>query len=70
MPRGGIPSPSMTLGTRQFESQVQLQLTGRHQVGNAVAAVAAAVAVGVELDHVAAALSCGGPSITLADGAA
>jgi UDP-N-acetylmuramoyl-tripeptide--D-alanyl-D-alanine ligase len=43
------------------ESHVQLQLTGRHQVGNAVAAAAAAVAVGVELDHVAAALSVAGP---------
>jgi UDP-N-acetylmuramoyl-tripeptide--D-alanyl-D-alanine ligase len=42
-------------------SQVQLQLTGRHQVANAVAAAAAAVAVGVELDHVAAALAAAGP---------
>ena len=45
----------------QSESHVQLQLTGRHQVVNAVAAAAAAVAVGVELDHVAAALSVAGP---------
>ena len=43
------------------EFHVQLQLTGRHHVGNAVAAAAAAVAVGVELDHVAAALSAAGP---------
>jgi UDP-N-acetylmuramoyl-tripeptide--D-alanyl-D-alanine ligase len=40
---------------------VQLQVTGRHQVANAVAAAAAAVAVGVELDRVAAALAAAGP---------
>jgi UDP-N-acetylmuramoyl-tripeptide--D-alanyl-D-alanine ligase len=40
---------------------VQLQLTGRHQVANAVAAAAAAVAVGLELDQVAAALAEAGP---------
>ena len=40
---------------------VQLQLTGRHQVANAVAAAAAAVAVGLELDQVAAALAQAGP---------
>ncbi len=40
---------------------VQLQLTGRHQVANAVAAAAAAVAVGLELHQVAAALAEAGP---------
>jgi UDP-N-acetylmuramoyl-tripeptide--D-alanyl-D-alanine ligase len=45
----------------QSEADVQLQLTGRHQVANAVAAAAAAVAVGVELDAVAAALTAAGP---------
>ena len=44
----------------QSES-VQLQLSGRHQVANAVAAAAAAVAVGLELDQVAAALAAAGP---------
>ncbi len=41
----------------QSESQVQLLLTGRHQVSNAVAAAAAAVAVGVELSQVASGLT-------------
>jgi UDP-N-acetylmuramoyl-tripeptide--D-alanyl-D-alanine ligase len=45
----------------QSESQVQLRLTGRHQVANAVAAAAAAVAVGLELDQVAAALAAAVP---------
>jgi UDP-N-acetylmuramoyl-tripeptide--D-alanyl-D-alanine ligase len=45
----------------QNESHVQLQLTGRHQVANAVAAAAAAVAVGVDLHRAAAALSVAGP---------
>ena len=40
---------------------MQLQLTGRHQVANAVAAAAAAVAVGLELDPVATALAAAGP---------
>jgi UDP-N-acetylmuramoyl-tripeptide--D-alanyl-D-alanine ligase len=40
---------------------VQLQLSGRHQVANAVAAAAAAVAMGLELDQVAAALAAAGP---------
>jgi UDP-N-acetylmuramoyl-tripeptide--D-alanyl-D-alanine ligase len=44
----------------QSES-VQLQLSGRHQVANAVAAAAAAVALGLELDHVAAALAAASP---------
>jgi UDP-N-acetylmuramoyl-tripeptide--D-alanyl-D-alanine ligase len=42
------------------ESHVHLQLTGRHQVANALAATAAAVAVGLELDEVAAALTAAG----------
>jgi UDP-N-acetylmuramoyl-tripeptide--D-alanyl-D-alanine ligase len=45
----------------QSDSQVQLQLTGRHQVSNAVAAAAAAVAVGVELSQVASALTTAAP---------
>jgi UDP-N-acetylmuramoyl-tripeptide--D-alanyl-D-alanine ligase len=43
------------------ESQVQLQLTGRHQVANAVAAAAAAVAAGLRLEQVATALAAAGP---------
>jgi UDP-N-acetylmuramoyl-tripeptide--D-alanyl-D-alanine ligase len=46
---------------RDDQSHVQLQLTGRHQVANAVAAAAAALAVGLELRHVAAALAAAGP---------
>jgi UDP-N-acetylmuramoyl-tripeptide--D-alanyl-D-alanine ligase len=45
----------------QSESHVQLQLTGRHQVANAVAAAAAAIAVGLELHQVAVALAAAGP---------
>jgi UDP-N-acetylmuramoyl-tripeptide--D-alanyl-D-alanine ligase len=45
----------------QSEFHVQLQLTGRHQVANAVAAAAAALAVGLELRHVAAALATADP---------
>jgi UDP-N-acetylmuramoyl-tripeptide--D-alanyl-D-alanine ligase len=45
----------------QSDSRVQLQLTGRHHVANAVAAAAAATAVGLELDKVATALSAAGP---------
>jgi UDP-N-acetylmuramoyl-tripeptide--D-alanyl-D-alanine ligase len=52
---------SFALCYGQSESDVQLQLTGRHQVANAVAAAAAAVAVDVELDVVAAALTAAGP---------
>jgi UDP-N-acetylmuramoyl-tripeptide--D-alanyl-D-alanine ligase len=42
------------------EAEVALQLTGRHQVANALAAAAAATAVGLELDAVAAGLSRAG----------
>jgi UDP-N-acetylmuramoyl-tripeptide--D-alanyl-D-alanine ligase len=52
---------SFALRYGQSESDVQLHLTGLHQVANAVAAAAAAVAVGVELDVVAAALTAAGP---------
>ncbi|HEX5907854.1 MAG TPA: UDP-N-acetylmuramoyl-tripeptide--D-alanyl-D-alanine ligase [Propionibacteriaceae bacterium] len=45
----------------QSESPVQLQLTGRHQVANAVAAAAAAVAVGLELQQIAVGLAAAGP---------
>ena len=48
-------------GRDERSESVQLQLTGRHQVANAVAAAAAALAVGLELDQVAAALSEAGP---------
>jgi UDP-N-acetylmuramoyl-tripeptide--D-alanyl-D-alanine ligase len=48
-------------GRDDLSELVQLQLTGRHQVANAVAAAAAATAVGLELDQVAAALSEAGP---------
>jgi UDP-N-acetylmuramoyl-tripeptide--D-alanyl-D-alanine ligase len=44
----------------QSES-VRLQLTGRHQVANAVAAAAAAAAVGLGLDQIAAGLAAAGP---------
>jgi UDP-N-acetylmuramoyl-tripeptide--D-alanyl-D-alanine ligase len=52
---------SFALHHGRSESHLQLQLTGRHQVANAVAAAAAAVAVGVELDAAAAALAAAGP---------
>jgi UDP-N-acetylmuramoyl-tripeptide--D-alanyl-D-alanine ligase len=52
---------SFTLRYGQSQSDVRLQLTGRHQVANAVAAAAAAVAVGVELDIIGAALTAAGP---------
>jgi UDP-N-acetylmuramoyl-tripeptide--D-alanyl-D-alanine ligase len=48
-------------GRNDQSASVQLQLTGRHQVANAVAAAAAAVAVGLELDHIAAALAAARP---------
>lgn len=45
-------------GGRSFPSpSVALQVTGRHQVGNAVAAAAAALAVGVDLEAAAQALA-------------
>src|SRR4029078_6112566 len=40
-------------GGAEHQEGVQLQLTGRHQVPNAVAAAAAALALGVDLDQVA-----------------
>ena len=43
------------------EADVTLRLTGRHQVPNAVAAAATAVALGLALDDVARALSAAGP---------
>jgi UDP-N-acetylmuramoyl-tripeptide--D-alanyl-D-alanine ligase len=43
------------------QAHVQLQLTGRHQVANAVAAAAAAVILGLPIDQVAAALSAAAP---------
>ena len=39
------------------EAEVRLQVPGRHQVGNALAAAAAALALGLELDQVAGRLS-------------
>jgi UDP-N-acetylmuramoyl-tripeptide--D-alanyl-D-alanine ligase len=42
------------------QAQVDLQVTGRHQVANALAAAAAATAVGLRLDAVAAGLSRAG----------
>ena len=43
------------------QAHVQLQLTGRHQIANAVAAAAAALALGLDLDQVTAALSAAAP---------
>src|SRR5215212_2820949 len=43
-------------GGLEHRAPVELQLTGRHQVANAVAAAAAALALGLEIDQVAAAL--------------
>jgi UDP-N-acetylmuramoyl-tripeptide--D-alanyl-D-alanine ligase len=48
-------------GQPQHDQQVQLRLTGRHQVANAVAGAAAAVALGLDIDQVAAALSVATP---------
>ena len=48
-------------GGAEHQEGVQLQLTGRHQVPNAVAAAAAALALGVDLDQVAAALGAAAP---------
>ena len=45
----------------QTQAVVQLGLTGRHQVANAVAAAAAATAVGLPLEEIAVALSQAGP---------
>jgi len=43
-------------GGPEHRAPVRLQLTGRHQVANAVAAAAAALALGLELDQIAIAL--------------
>jgi UDP-N-acetylmuramoyl-tripeptide--D-alanyl-D-alanine ligase len=48
-------------GQPERDRQVQLRLTGRHQVANAVAAAATAVALGLDLDQVAATLSAAAP---------
>ena len=57
-----IPSPCtrgrMTGPEAQVE--VELQVTGRHQVGNAAAAATAALALGLDLDLVGSALSAAG----------
>ena len=50
------------------EVEVQLRISGRHQVGNALAAVAAARALGLGLDQIAGALEPGAASIPVADG--
>ena len=57
---------SFTLHERQnggagHHARVQLQLTGQHQVPNAVAAATAALALGLDLDTVAAALCAAAP---------
>ena len=48
-------------GETEHRLPVRLKLTGRHQVANAVAATAAALALGLEMDQVAAALGEAGP---------
>jgi UDP-N-acetylmuramoyl-tripeptide--D-alanyl-D-alanine ligase len=48
-------------GKLQHDQQVRLRLIGRHQVANAVAGAAAAVALGLDLEQVAAALSAATP---------
>jgi UDP-N-acetylmuramoyl-tripeptide--D-alanyl-D-alanine ligase len=48
-------------GEPQHQVGVQLQVTGRHQVANAVAAAAAALALGLDIDQVAAALGAAAP---------
>jgi UDP-N-acetylmuramoyl-tripeptide--D-alanyl-D-alanine ligase len=48
-------------GGLEHRAPVELQLTGRHQVANAVAAAAAAVALGLEIDQVAVALRRAAP---------
>ncbi len=44
----------------EAQVEVELRVTGRHQVGNAVAAAGAALAVGLDLDAVGSALSAAG----------
>jgi UDP-N-acetylmuramoyl-tripeptide--D-alanyl-D-alanine ligase len=48
-------------GQPEHDQQVQLRLTGRHQVANAVAAASAGVALGLDVDQIAAALAAAGP---------
>ncbi|HEY6687027.1 MAG TPA: UDP-N-acetylmuramoyl-tripeptide--D-alanyl-D-alanine ligase [Propionibacteriaceae bacterium] len=48
-------------GGPEHRAPVLLQLTGRHQVANAVAAAAAALALGLELDQIASALGHAAP---------
>jgi UDP-N-acetylmuramoyl-tripeptide--D-alanyl-D-alanine ligase len=48
-------------GGAGHRAPVRLQLTGRHQVANAVAAAAAALALGLELDQIAGALGHAAP---------
>lgn len=48
-------------GAGEREARVALGVIGRHQVGNALAAAAAALAAGLDLDTVAAALSAATP---------
>jgi UDP-N-acetylmuramoyl-tripeptide--D-alanyl-D-alanine ligase len=48
---------SAGLGRPEAEVQVKLQVAGRHQVANGLAAAAAALALGLDLDAVAKALS-------------
>ncbi len=49
--------PSFVLGHRGRSAHVRLGLTGAHQVHNATAAAAMALAVGLDLDEIAASLS-------------
>jgi UDP-N-acetylmuramoyl-tripeptide--D-alanyl-D-alanine ligase len=49
--------PSFTIATADAKAEVSLKLVGEHQALNATAAAAAATAVGVPLDRVAASLS-------------
>ncbi|PZF80128.1 UDP-N-acetylmuramoyl-tripeptide--D-alanyl-D-alanine ligase [Jiangella anatolica] len=52
---------SFRLVTAEAEARVSLQLVGEHQVGNALAVAAAALALGMTLDDVAARLSAALP---------
>lgn len=52
---------SFTLATAEFAARVQLQLYGEHQVDNALAAAAVALAVGMPATEVASALAAAAP---------
>ena len=52
---------SFTLTTAEFAARVQLQLYGEHQVDNALAAAAVALAVGMPATEVASALAAAAP---------